>query len=77
MTAGERARALITAQVTKDEDAQRLALEGVNQVELAGVTGAILAYCGNLVQVVAIMWQVEPAEAWAALLAAERDNGGA
>lgn len=72
MSPGERARALITAQVIKDEDARHDLLAGVDSVELAAVTGVLLAMCSNLNNVIAALWGVEPSLAWEALLAGER-----
>ncbi|HEU4753016.1 MAG TPA: hypothetical protein VFU47_07895 [Armatimonadota bacterium] len=72
MTAGERARALITAQVNGDEDGQRAILEDVATADLPALAGALLAMSANLVQVVAVAWDADAPTAWAALLSAER-----
>jgi ubiquinone biosynthesis protein COQ9 len=65
---------MITAHVNGDKDALEK-MTVMTQDELAPVAGALLAYCGNLIQIISICWESSdaPAAVWEAILAAERD----
>jgi hypothetical protein len=70
---GERARAMITSQVNqRPEGAPAPYFRLADEPDLLATMGALVAYAGNLVQIVAILWDCTPGEAWEAICAGER-----
>jgi hypothetical protein len=70
MDPGEIMKGLVTAELTgSDKEIFRNELTREN---LPIIAGAAVAYVGNMVKIIAAMWEVEPAEAWEIILESAR-----
>lgn len=74
---GEAARGAVTAHLGGDYDAMVEAVNGAIEAPdgASALIGSLVAYTGNMVKVIASIWECEPSSAWEALLAAEREMG--